>query len=203
MIQAPAVTIKTAYDELVSVILWIDEHSKEIDIDGDLRTLIAAACFDTVLEHQAAIAALVERQLLGSALALARVMAEAFIRGMWFARCATDEEATRFKNDEIKKLTSLVEEIEAKLGSATDTLSKMVKSQWATLCSFTHTGYKQVTRRYTGPLLKPNYPDAEVIQVLNFAGAIGLLAALELAALSKNLPLGTAIMERARCFASS
>ena len=203
MTQAPPVTIKTAHDKLVSVIRWIDEHSKEVDIEGDARVQIAAACFDTVLEHQAAIAALVERQLIGSALALLRVMAEAFIRGMWFARCATDEQAASFKNDEIKKLTSLVAEIEVNLGSATDTLSRMVKSQWAALCSFTHTGFKQVACRYSGALLTPNYPDQEVIQALNFAGAIGLLAALELATLSKNVTLATTITERARRYTAS
>jgi hypothetical protein len=195
--------IESAYAELVSVILWIDEHSKEVSLDGDLRTLIAAACFDTVLEHQNAIARLVENQLKGSALALMRVIAEAFIRGMWFARCATDDEIVRFqKNDEIKKLTSLVAEIEVAMGNATDTLSKMVQSQWGTLCGFTHTGFKQLTRRYSGPLLKPNYPDTEVIPALNFTGAIGLLAAVELAVLSNNLTLGLKIEQRIRQFAA-
>jgi hypothetical protein len=37
---------------------------------------------------------------------------------------------------------------------------------------------------------------------LNFAGAIGLLAAIELAVLSKNEPLAPAMLEHARLFAA-
>jgi hypothetical protein len=51
-------------------------------------------------------------------------------------------------------------------------------------------------------LLKPSYPEAEVIHGLNFAGAIGLLAAIELAVLSKNEPLARAMLERAKQFAA-
>jgi len=196
--------IRAAYSDLVSVILWIDEHSKEIDITGDARSLIAAGCFDMALEHQAAIALLVEKQHNGSALALMRVIAEAFIRGMWIARCATDEEVERFQkdNEPQKSLRTLVTEVETAVGNETDTLSNMVKKQWSTLCSFTHTGFRQIVRRYSGALLKPNYPDDEVTHALNFAASIGLLATIELAALSKNLPLGLATKERAEHFAA-
>lgn len=195
-------TIKATYEDLVSVIRWIDRHSKEIDIQGDVRNLTAAALFDIVLEHQASIALLVEGKLNGSALALMRVMAETLVRGMWISRCATEDEVTRFQNDEIKKLTTLVQEIETVLGNATDTLSKLVRDQWGSLSSFTHSGIKQVTRRYSGPLLTPKYPDAEIIQALRFAGGIGLLAAIELAMLSKNEPLARATLERAKQFAA-
>jgi hypothetical protein len=196
--------IGKAYSELLSIIHWIDENGKVLDISGQPRSLIAAACFDAVLEHQAAIATLVERQLNGSALALMRVVAEAYIRGAWFARCATDDEVQRFQKDELEKgIRTLVRELEASLGNANDVLSRTIKNQWNTLCSFTHTGFKQVTRRYTGSILKPNYPEAEVIQALNFAGAVGILSLIELAALSKNLALGHAALERARQFAAT
>lgn len=196
------VTIKAAIDDLESVIRWIDEHSKELDIAGDARYLIAAACFDTVLEHQAAVALLAKSELYGSAHALLRVIAESFIRGMWFARCATDDEVATFQKDELEKgIRTLVREVEAALGNATDMLSQMIAQRWNSLCSFAHTGFKQVRRRYTGAMLKPNYPEFEVFQALRFAGSIGLLAASELAQLSKNEPLVRATFERMGQFA--
>jgi hypothetical protein len=196
------VNIDTAYNDLVAVILWIDERSHEVDIASDERSLIAGGCFDMVLEHQNAVARLVENQLYGSALAQLRLIADAHIRGMWFARCATEADAARFREtDYTKKLNDLIKDIETSLGNAPITLSKMVREQWGTLCGFTHTGYKQITRRYMGALLKPNYPEAEVIQGLNFAGAIGLLAGIELAVLSKNERGALAMLERARQFA--
>jgi hypothetical protein len=34
-------SIKSAHDELVAVILWIDEHSKEVNIPGETRPMLA------------------------------------------------------------------------------------------------------------------------------------------------------------------
>jgi len=195
-------TITAAYEDLASVIRWINERSKELNISGTQRELIAAACFDTVLEHQAAVGLLVQGQLYGSMHALLRAIAESFIRGTWFERCATDDEVVRFQRDEIDKgPRTLAREIEGSFGNATDTLSRMVAQQWGSLCSFAHTGFKQVSRRYTSALLKPNYPEFEVFLALRFAGSIGLLAAGELARLSKNEPLAAAILERISQFA--
>jgi hypothetical protein len=196
-------TINSAYADLVAVILWIDERSKEVDIEGQPRFQIAAACFDAVLEHQAAIAVLVEQKLYGSAHAMLRVIAEAYIRGQWIARCATEPELERFQKDELKKtLRTIVREIETALGQSTGPLSTMVNNHWEALCSFAHTGFRQVTRRYSGALLSPSYSDADVIRALNFAGAVGLLAAIELAKLSKKETLAKAILQRAKEFAA-
>jgi len=105
------VNIDTAYNDLVAVILWIDERGHEVDIAGDERSLIAGGCFDMVLEHQNAVARLVENQLYGSALAQLRLIADAHIRGMWFARCATEADAARFREtDYTKKLNDLIKE---------------------------------------------------------------------------------------------
>jgi|NGEPerStandDraft_6_1074524.scaffolds.fasta_scaffold41977_3 hypothetical protein len=192
---------QSAYDELVAVILWIDEHSKEVNIPGEPRPMLAAGCFDMVLEHQAAIATLTKMELHGSAHALLRVMAEALFRGMYFARCAREDELSRYQRDEFRKsMEQIVRAIETELGDSNKVLSAIVESQWQALCSFTHTGYKQITRRYTGALLKPAYPEAEVIHALRFAGLIGLVAVMELAALSNNLGLGLSALERARVY---
>ena len=197
-------TIAAAHSELVSVIRWIDDRFTAIDIPDAERSRIAAACFDMTLEHQAAIALLIQKGIHGSALALLRVIAEAFIRGIWFARCAADGEIERFKDDKLEKpLRTLVAEVETALGGTTDTLSRMIAKQWSTLCSFTHTGYKQVTRRYSGPMLKPSYSDAEVAQAIRFAASVGLMAAVELAILSSNEHLALDALEQARAFAAT
>ena len=194
-------TVETAYVELVSVIQWIDGRFNALNIADDDRSRMAAGCFDMVLEYQASVALQVQHQMKGTALSILRLQAEAFLRGMWFARCATDADAVRFREtDFAKRLPDLVDDIEVALGGATDTLSKMVKSQWGPLSGFTHTGFKQIACRYKGNVLMPNYPDAEVIQGLNFAAAIGLLAAVEFSTLSNNEPLAQATLEHAKKF---
>jgi hypothetical protein len=142
---------------------------------------------------------LVTNQQYGSTLATLHVLVEAHIRGLWFARCATQQDAANFRaNDSIKKMKAFVTDNEASLGIATDKLSKLLRDQWGPLCGFTHTGLRQITRRFSGVLLKPIYAEAEVIQSLRFAGAIGLLAAIELAILSENKLLALEIIERAK-----
>jgi len=109
---------------------------------------LSAACFDTVLEDQAAIATLIERQLNGAALALMRAAAEGFIRGIWFARCATDPEVERFQKDQLNKgIRKLVNEVEAALGSNSDVLSRMVATQWDTRPYTTMDAIREISRK--------------------------------------------------------
>jgi hypothetical protein len=194
-------TVTKALDEWVEVGQWIDVRTHVLDIPGDACVQIAAACFDIVLEHQMAIATLVKSELCGSALAFLRVIAEAYIRGEWFKRCGTPAVAESFRGTDFIRsggIDALVKDVEADLGHATDTLSNIVKDQWGPLSGFTHTGFLQITRRYSGPLLKPNYPSAEILQGLRFATTMGFLAALGLAHLSDNLKLAAEIVERMR-----
>jgi hypothetical protein len=55
-------------------------------------------------------------------------------------------------------------------------------------------------RRYSDGIMQPNYPEAEVIQSLRFAGAVGLMAAVELATLSNNHKLAADTVKRARLY---
>jgi hypothetical protein len=89
-------SVKAAYDRLVGVIQWIDDHSHSVDYPGEPRRLIAGGCLDMALEHQAAVALLMEKELYGSAHTLLRTTIESYVRGAWFWRCATDSEIERF-----------------------------------------------------------------------------------------------------------
>ena len=41
------------------------------------------------------------------------------------------------------------------------------KRSWAAMCSYAHSGLLQITRRFTGDEVKPNYGDGEILEVLN------------------------------------
>jgi hypothetical protein len=198
-------TISAAYDELVSVILWIDAHGHSVDYPPEPGPQIAGACLDVAIEHQASIAVLVERRHYGSAHTLLRSAIEAYVRGAWFWRCATNEEIKHFQSaDQIKKgFGTLVDELEVKLGGGATALSRMKGLHWKALCSFAHTGFHQVTRRYTEGQLKPNYPAEDLIKALTFASAAGLLAAAELAALSNNPAAEAAVLARMKQYVAA
>lgn len=67
------------------------------------------------LEYQKAIVLLVANKLYGSALALARLIFEAYARGIWLQMYASETEIEKFKKDELKK--SLIR-LSAKLSTA-------------------------------------------------------------------------------------
>lgn len=170
---------------LVDVIRWIDERTAGLEFETDERKLIALACFDLVLEHQAAMAELHALQLYGSALALLRVLVEALVRGLWLLRCASDLELRQFKRGELKKnFAMLIQEVEKALDEKTGILSRFKKSAWNSLNGFTHTGFNQITRRHKPGRLEGSYSDGDLSKALGVAGALGLVAAGQLVVLS-------------------
>jgi hypothetical protein len=101
-----------------SVVLWLDEQTRRVDFGGTLRNKIVAGCFDVALEHQASTALLIQHQLIGSSFALIRALVEAFIRGIWIERCATERELVIFQEDKLeKRISTIVQEVETALGN--------------------------------------------------------------------------------------
>lgn len=212
MIESELTTaVEAALLDLRDLIAWINNQSAEVRIStDDMRHVLAAGCFDIALEHQAAIASLTQLELHGSAHALLRVLTDSVFRGMYLWRAASIEDVERYQRDEfrmgIEKLVAAVERALAAqqqqhgVGQHREVVSAIVRTQWEVFCSFTHTGHMQITRRYTGTQLKPNYPDAEIIQALRYTGAMGLIALMELATLSNNPTLALATLERARAY---
>jgi len=123
---------------------------------------------------------------------------EAYVRGSWLFRCATDPELAHFQaTDKVPKgFGTLVTEIEATLGNGAAALWRMKTLHWDALCSFDHTGFRQITRRYAEGQLKPNYTDEDLEKSWRFATTSGLLAAAELVELSKNQEAEGAVLAR-------
>ena len=68
------------------LIQWLDRQIDGLDISSDERTRLAAGCLDMALEHQKAIVLLVAKSLCGSAFSIARLIFEAYVRGVWLHR---------------------------------------------------------------------------------------------------------------------
>ena len=79
-------------DELKTVVLWISEQTSGMLLPAGLRARMALGCLDLAIEHQAGICALAEQALWGPVFALLQCMFDAFVRGVWLARCASDVE---------------------------------------------------------------------------------------------------------------
>jgi hypothetical protein len=170
---------------LVELMSWIDQHTSGITLRADERSMLAVGCFDMTLEHQAAIALLHSSELPGSTLALLRVLTESLVRGLWLLHCATDDQLAKFKRGRIdKEFKELISEFEAKIGTPQGVLSGFKDRAWEAMNGFTHTGFVQVSRRHAVGRVEANYPEHELAQALDVAGALGMVAAGQLIAMS-------------------
>jgi hypothetical protein len=180
------------------LIQWLDQHIDGIEISSEERTRLAAGCLDTALEHHQAILLLVSRSLFGSAFALVRLLFEAYIRGIWLHRCASDSELELFKAEKLdKNFATLIEEIERIEGFEVGVLSETKLKSWKAMNSYTHSGFMQIVRRNTASTIEPNYTEDEILEALNFANAVGLLSALEISHLASSEELANSILEKA------
>lgn len=173
------------HERLVQLVRWIDENTAGLTFPADDRTMLTLGCFDVAIEHQAAIALLTSASIYGSAFALLRVLTESVVRGLWLQACATDAELTKFKRGRLdKSFATLIEEYELKIGTPSGVLSNFKATAWDALNGFTHTGFHQVSRRHAPGRIEGSYPDQEIVKALGLAGALGLIVAGQLLAMS-------------------
>jgi hypothetical protein len=191
-------------DELRSVVAWISEQTDGMPLPADRRARMALGCFDVAIEHLAGISVLAEQLLWGPVYALSQCMFDAFVRGVWLARCATEIDLDSFELAGLrgKPFRDLVEDVEHALGHSRGVLSKLRTSSWAMFSDFTHAGCEHVRCRKGPNNTAPNYPVAETEQALRLATALGLLSATELAYLSGHRGVALACKARTVQFAA-
>jgi hypothetical protein len=100
-------------------------------------------------------------------------------------QCATAAELEKFEKGRIDKtFDALVVDVEAGMGAPGGVLAGFKASAWTALNGFTHTGFVQVSRRHAPGRVEATYPDHELAQALDVAGALGMVAAGQLVAMS-------------------
>ena len=174
------------------ILNWV--HSK---LDGmkipqlpdDKRSQLASACWHVAIEHSMAIVVLVHETLHGSALALMRLLFEAYVRGMWLMYAATNEDIDRAGRDQFPSCSDIVTGLEKSHHFSSRPFSAVKNQSWKRLCSFTHTGYQQIGARLTPQGLGYDYQDSEILEALHWADMLTLLAVVAFAEWTANEPL--------------
>ena len=192
-------------EELRTVVAWISEQTSGMALPPDRRARMALGCLDLAIEQQAGISLLAEKELWGSVYALVRSMFDAFVRGVWLARCANEMELESFELAGLrgKPFRNLVDEVERALGHSRGVLSKLRTSSWAIFSDVTNAGADPARRRGDPSCDGRNYPAADTDQALRLATALGLLSATELAALSGHREVALACKARVVKFAAT
>lgn len=191
--------LATSISNAEALIQWLDGRIDGTEIPSSLRSRASGGCLDVALEHQKAIVLLVAHGLYGSAFALVRLMFEAYIRGVWLHQCASDIEVKKFESDSLDRtFASLLSDIEQLESFSSGILSALKSKSWSAMNSFTHTGFSQVVRRNKEGTIEPNYDEDELIEIVNFAGGFGIMAAVEIAHLANNDVLANALLAKAK-----
>jgi len=189
---------------LLKLMTWIDQRTSGVTLPADERSMLAIGCLDVAIEHQAAIALLHSSELHGSELALLRVLAESVVRGLWLLLCATDQQLQKFKNGKLEStFAELIADVEEKMGTPNGALSGFKATAWTALNGFTHTGFHQVSRRHSPGKVEGSYSEDELAKALGVAGALGLIAAGQIIALSNHPEFLPDFFERMSAYATA
>lgn len=165
--KQPSPKVRSLLKKGLSLNQWLATRLDNLEIQKTRRKIFAVACFDQVIEHQLAVCQLAMTNINGSAFALARPAFEGFIRGVWLLNCATEKDLIDYREDNsnhgIRLLVSQVEKVE---GFESGVLNEIRTACWSAMCSYTHTGIMQASRRHTKDTIEPDYLDEEIIQVI-------------------------------------
>jgi len=163
----------------------------------DIKTVVLLAYVAITLEDHKAIWLLSKFGLNGSAFALLRVMFDAYWRALWINKVATLEQIEQASRDELwfPKMSKMRDEIKQtyfatpdekeltaeelaqakELSELGDKFFALLTKVWPILNSYTHSGGLQISRRFTGDEVKPNYTEGEIAQGLSSATTALLL----------------------------
>lgn len=141
---------------------------------SDHKTVWLLGAVEIALEHHEAIWLLVERRLTGSAFALVRPLVETVVRTHWINALATEQQIEQASEDigVFPKMSEMRDAISQAYGA--DRFFQPLLSEWAAMCSYTHSGALQIARRFTNGDVKPSYTDGEIAEVL-YAATFALL----------------------------
>lgn len=164
---------------------WMKGCSSFVDgvnFETTNRLRVSISLLHLCVEHQTGIHVLVEHGVIGSAFALIRPQFEAYLRGVWFHRCATDAQVACFlAGEEPPKVGVLIEAVQKLEGFEEGTLGNLKKSIWRNLNDFTHGGAIQVKARNTMDEITSNYRPEHIVGLLQSSVTLALLAGAAIA----------------------
>jgi len=176
---------------------WLNRCNELVDsieLKADERNRVAAALFHLSLEHHGSIHLLVQNAHNGSAFALLRPQFEAYIRVLWFLKCATEGQLQSFiKDNEPPRINDLIGEVEQLPGYEEKVLSSLKDKVWGSLCGFTHGGYVQVSWRVTAEEITSDFSEEYLVSLVKTSCALSLQAYVALAILVDSAELATSI----------
>lgn len=179
--------LEKALDQSEQWMICSSSLANGLDISSANQCRVAAALFLLCTEHQQAVHTLTAHGLIGSAFALLRPQFEAYVRGVWFHRCATDDQLNAFiKGDEPPKIGRLLSDISKVSDFNSESLIATKKGVWSVLNDFTHGGSVQVKARLTPTEITRNYKTEHIEGMLRWSSILSFLGYVGIASIADN-----------------
>ena len=153
---------------------------QELAVPNDDRSRLSLALLQLAQEHHASIVLLVEHRQYGSAFTLMRPLYEAFVRGVWAARIATDNDLVLYQDDQQFGLKQLAAKVAKQAQFEGTNFAALAGRALNAMHSYTHNGYLASVRRLSSGAIEPAYEMAEIREALEFAQLLGVLATAEI-----------------------
>ena len=182
------------------ILIWVADHLDGLrlpDLPNEKRLQLAVGCLHVAIEHAQAIVVLIQEKCFASALALQRPLIEAYGRGLWLHHAATAAEVDQAGQDCFPKRHKIDKALKAKFDDVAFT-----HPEWATLCSYTHTGYMQIGARLTVDGVRSNHTLEEVRQALRYADMMQLASSIVIADAAGNPELAQSMLDRLKAYAA-
>jgi hypothetical protein len=178
---------------------WMEEAARltnGLSFTTSDRNRVAVSLYHLCIEHHQAIHTLVDHGVIASAFALVRPQLEAYVRGAWFAVCATDDQVAEFlRNEDPPAIRILIEQLEQHEAYKDGNLSRMKRELWDTLCGFTHGGLVQVLARNTRDEIKQRFVLPHVTGLIKASPILSYLSCVGMARILDRLPLAAQLRE--------
>lgn len=154
---------------------WVHGKTNDISIPHRKRTMMGAAMLQHALDLTDAILTLMEHNLPGPALALARPMHEGYVRGIWLLEHASDESVEKFESGICPRFPELLRQIgeEPECGGAF--IKGMSDLNLSSFHDLTHGGMEHITRRITAAAVEPNYSVEEIERLIRVRNQYAML----------------------------
>jgi hypothetical protein len=154
--------------------------TQELTVPNDDRSRLSLASLQLAQEHHSSIVLLLEHRQYGSGFALVRPLYEAFVRGVWLARIATDKELALYQDDRQFSLKQLAVKVATQAHFEDTNFAALAGRGLSAMHSYTHNGYLASVRRLTSDAIEPAYEADEIREVLELAQLLGVLATAEI-----------------------
>jgi len=166
--------------------VWLHDRTNGLALPKDDRARIGAAALYLAQEHHDAIIVLIGARLYGSAFALARLLLETYVRGVWLLNFASDIQLQNYMKGKCPKFYMLLEAIGNTPETGGEWLKGIKEKNWDQFNELTHGGAAQVVRRITEEGIESAYPEEEQSRLLEFSGEVAIRVAAELFAIAGN-----------------